>query len=97
MDDSRMKPLLAEFGGWPIINSTWSEEGFSLEDTIVKLNSYGIHALLGVIPFFDLTNSTNHVLAVGELKIRYKKKNYVFIRQIGIIRYIGVSKRPIRL
>jgi len=69
IDDRGHEPLsqlLAELGGWPVLqDDDWDELTFDLETTVAKLRLYGSRALVNMWVGVDDRQSDVHVIAVS--------------------------------
>ena len=57
--------MLAELGGWPVLDDDWDELTFDLETTVAKLRLYGSRALVNMWVGVDDRQSDVHVIAVS--------------------------------
>ena len=57
--------LVSQFGGWPVLDSNWSESQFDLETVIARLRLYGSRALVNMWVGVDDRQSNVHVIAVS--------------------------------
>ena len=57
--------LLAELGGWPVLDAKWNESKFDLEKTVAKLRLYGAPALISTGVDVDLKQSDKHAIYVS--------------------------------
>ena len=57
--------LIAELGGWPVLDANWDESKFDLETIIAKLGQYGGRALISTAVIVDLKQSDEHAINVS--------------------------------
>ncbi|CAG5130956.1 unnamed protein product, partial [Candidula unifasciata] len=65
-DASLRDLLLAEFGGWPLVTSNWSDENFDLVSTLIHLNTFGIFPVISFLVGADYKNSTKYVFKLDQ-------------------------------
>lgn len=59
--------LLAEFGTWPVLNSSWTETDVNIEDLVTRLAIKGLPTLAEMGVIYDLRNASFNALYVSFL------------------------------
>lgn len=60
-----MKHLLTEFGGWPVIDSSWNESAFDLSELLGKLKAYNNDIMIAQWVGADSHNSSARIIQVS--------------------------------
>lgn len=62
-----LKRILAKIGGWPMIQSQWSGEGYSWESAFIYLRSrYGLNYILSMYVDVDSKNTSRRIIYVRQ-------------------------------
>ncbi|CAF4091199.1 unnamed protein product, partial [Adineta steineri] len=65
-----------EFGGWPIIQSSWNDSNFNILNLLLKVRKYQNNIIFGIGTSIDDTNSTEYVLTIGAGNLGLDKPEY---------------------
>ncbi|XP_067659555.1 neprilysin-like [Haliotis asinina] len=79
IEERKMKPLvdaLPQFGGWPVLSSSWNESAFNLEDTLVKLSSYNFVPIIYMSVSTDAANTTVRKLLFDQPHLGLSGRQY---------------------
>ena len=61
-----MHAFLGLLGGWPMVNSSWSEDRFNLTNMLVQLHLYNNDPLVTFYVGVDVKNSSSRILVVSK-------------------------------
>ncbi|CAF1253776.1 unnamed protein product [Adineta steineri] len=65
-----------EFGGWPIMQSSWDDSNFNISNLLLKVRKYNYNIIFGIGTSIDDTNSTEYVLTIGAGDLGLDKPEY---------------------
>ncbi|CAF3835985.1 unnamed protein product, partial [Adineta steineri] len=65
-----------EFGGWPIIQSSWDNSTFDLFNLLLKLRKYQNNIIFGIGTSIDEKNSTEYALGIGQGDLGLGEREY---------------------
>ncbi|CAF0916014.1 unnamed protein product [Adineta steineri] len=81
-------PLLSlinnEFGGWPIVQSSWDNSAFDLLNLLLKLRKYNNNILFDIGTSIDDKNSTEYVLRIGQAYLALDQREYFMNESITV-------------
>ncbi|CAF0728323.1 unnamed protein product [Adineta steineri] len=80
IEDEGINPILSlinnQFGGWPIIQSSWDNSTFDILDLLLKLRKYNNNILFGIGTSVDDRNSTEYDLRITQSDLGLGQREY---------------------
>ncbi|CAF4106434.1 unnamed protein product [Adineta steineri] len=80
IEDEDINPILSlinnEFGGWPIIQSSWDNSTFDLSNLLLKLRKYSNNIIFGIDTSINEKNSTQYGLKISQGDLGLGEREY---------------------